>query len=107
MTKKPGHQKEGRDDDPASPRRTRKTIWDDAEIVIDIQYTKPGTALDDHLRKEQTRAVLDLLADYKGKLDKNGHAQHSLAAHPGVGLVGQPAHHPEPEMPSSAPNSDN
>jgi hypothetical protein len=75
VTKKPGHQKEGRDDNPVSPRRTRKTVWEDAEIVIDIQYTKPGTALDDHLRKEQTRAVLDLLADYKRKLDKNGDAQ--------------------------------
>jgi hypothetical protein len=75
VTKKPGHQKEGRDDGAASPRRTRKTVWDDAEIVIDIQYSKPGTALDDHLRKVQTRAVLDLLADYKEKLDKNGNAQ--------------------------------
>jgi hypothetical protein len=34
-----------------------------------------GTALDDHLRKEQSRAVLELLADYKRKLDKNGDAQ--------------------------------
>ncbi len=75
MTKKPVHQKEGRDDHPASPRRTRKTVWDDAEIVIDIQYTKPGTALDDHLRKEQTRAVLDLLANFKRKLDENGDVQ--------------------------------
>lgn len=73
VTKMPGHQKEGRGD-PASPRRTRKTVWD-ADIVIDIQHTKPGTTLDDHLRKEQTRAVLDLLADYKRKLDKNGDAQ--------------------------------
>lgn len=72
MTKKSGHQQEGREDNPVSPRRTRKTVWDDAEIVVNIEYTKPGTALDDHLRKEQTRAVLDLLADYKQKLDKNG-----------------------------------
>lgn len=49
--------------------------WDDAEIIIDIQHTEPGTALADHLRKEQTRAVLDLLADYKRKLDENGDAQ--------------------------------
>ena len=41
-------------------------------LAIDVQYTKPGTALDDHLRKEQTRALLDLLADYVQKLDKSG-----------------------------------
>lgn len=58
-----------------TPRSARQADWDDAEIVIDIQHTKPGTTLDDHLRKEQTRAVLDLLADYKRKLDKNGDAQ--------------------------------
>ena len=68
VTKKPGHQKE----DPVSPR---KTVWDDAEIVVSIGYTKPGTALDDHLRKEQTRAVLALLADYTQKLDNNGEAE--------------------------------
>ncbi len=49
-------------------------MWDDAEIVVNIEYTKPGTALDDHLRKEQTRALLDLLADYVQKLDKSGDA---------------------------------
>lgn len=53
----------------------RKTDWDDAEIVINIERTIPGTPLDDLLRKEQTRAVLDLLADYKQKLDKNGGAE--------------------------------
>ena len=68
MMKKPHHQENG-------PKTLRTTVWDDAEIVIDIQHTEPGTALDDHLRKEQTRAVLDLLADYKRKLDKNGDAQ--------------------------------
>ena len=71
MTKKPEHQ----DDDPASPRRTRRTVWNDAEIAIDIQYTKPGTALDDYLRKEQTRAFLDLLADFTRKLDENDNTQ--------------------------------
>ena len=54
-----------------SPRRTRKSVWDDAEVVVSIEYSKPGTALDDHLRKEQTQAVLELLADYVRKLDKN------------------------------------
>jgi hypothetical protein len=72
MTKKPEHEQGERDDSDARPHRIRKSVWDDAEIVIDIQYTTPGTALDDHLRSEQTQAVLDLLADYKRKLDKNG-----------------------------------
>jgi hypothetical protein len=75
MTKKPEHDDRGRDTPEARPRRARKSVWDDAEIVIDIQYTKPGTALDDHLRKEQTRALLDLLADYVQKLDKSGDAR--------------------------------
>jgi hypothetical protein len=55
-----------------NPRRTRKSAWDNAEVVVSIEYTRPGTALDDHLRKEQTRAVLDLLADYVRKIDKEG-----------------------------------
>jgi hypothetical protein len=75
MTKKPGQREEERYDDHASPRRPRRTVWDDAEVVIDIQYTKPGTALDNHLRKEQTRAVLDLLADCKRKVDEDDSAQ--------------------------------
>jgi hypothetical protein len=64
MANKPEHEDRGRDTPHARPRRTRKSVWDDAEIVVNIEYTKPGTALDDHLRKEQTRALLDLLADY-------------------------------------------
>jgi hypothetical protein len=74
MANKPKHENCGRDAPHARPRRTRKSVWDDAEIVVNIEYTKPGTALDDHLRKEQTRALLDLLADYVQKLDKSGHA---------------------------------
>ncbi len=47
-----------------NPRRAaRKTDWDDAEIVVDIQYTTPGTPLDDRLRIEQTRVLLELLND--------------------------------------------
>jgi hypothetical protein len=71
VTRKSGHQKK----DPVSPQCTRKTVWNDAEIVVNIEYTKPGTALDDHLCKEQTRALLDLLADYMQKLHKNGDAE--------------------------------
>jgi hypothetical protein len=57
------------------PRRIRKSVWDDAEVVINVEHTKPDTPLDDHLRKEQTRALLDLLADYVQKLDKSGDAR--------------------------------
>jgi hypothetical protein len=74
MMKKPEHEQGEQDNSDARPRRIRKSVWDDAEIVTDIQYTKPGTALDNHLRREQTRAVLDLLADYKRKLDTAGDA---------------------------------
>ena len=72
MTKKPEHEDRERNTPDARPRRTRKSVWDDAKIVVNIEYTKPGTALDDYLRGEQTRALLDLLADYVQKLDKEG-----------------------------------
>ena len=68
-------QKQRQAESHVSPRRARKSVWDDAEIVVDIEYTKPGTALDGLLHKEQTRAVLDLLADFKRKLDENGDTQ--------------------------------
>jgi hypothetical protein len=74
MANKPEHKDRQRDTPNARPRRTRKSVWDDAEIVVNIEYTKPGTALDDYLRREQTRALLDLLADYVQKLDKSGDA---------------------------------
>jgi hypothetical protein len=74
MTKRPEHKKIELAHADARLRPIRKSVWDDAKIAIDIQYTKPGTTLDDHLRKEQTRALLDLLADYVQKLDKSGNA---------------------------------
>jgi hypothetical protein len=72
MTKKPAHKDRG--GMPPTPVRVppARARGDDAEIVIDIEYTTPGTALDDHLRKEQTRALLNLLADYVQKRDKGG-----------------------------------
>jgi hypothetical protein len=49
-----------------NPRRAgRKTDWDDAQITVDIKYTKPGTLLDDRLRIEQTRVLLELLSAYR------------------------------------------
>jgi hypothetical protein len=67
MEKKPEHKQGKRNDPDARPRPTRKSVWDDAKIVVNIEHTKPGTALDDYLRREQTRALLDLLADYVQK----------------------------------------
>lgn len=75
MTNRPEHEKRERDHADGHPRRTRESIWDDAEIVVNIEYTKPGTALDDYLRREQTRALPDLLADYVQKLDKEGSSE--------------------------------
>jgi hypothetical protein len=60
---------------PSKSARLKKSVWDDAEVVINVERTKPGTPLDDYLRKEQTRALLDLLADYVQKLDKSGNAR--------------------------------
>ncbi len=43
---------------------------DGAPIVVSIEHTKPGSPLDDHLRREQTRALLDLLADHVARQRK-------------------------------------
>jgi len=37
---------------------------DRAQIVVSIEHTTPGSPLDEQLRREQTRALLDLLADH-------------------------------------------
>ena len=73
-----------------SRRASQRTDWDDAQIVIDVQYTKPGTALDDYLRKEQAQAVLDLLADY---VQKRSSARPSSQARAGRQ---PPREHPKP-----------
>ncbi len=53
---------------PPTSRRQGSSDWDDAEIVIGIRYTKPGTPLDDLLRKQQTEVLLELLsADQQSK----------------------------------------
>jgi hypothetical protein len=51
--------KEHRQDDGRKALRT--TDWADAEIVTEIRYTKPGTPLDELLRKRQTAVLLELL----------------------------------------------
>jgi hypothetical protein len=37
---------------------------DGAPVVVSIEHTKPGSPLDEQLRREQVRALLDLLADH-------------------------------------------
>lgn len=53
MTNKLEHEDRGRDNPDARPRRARKSVWDDAEVVVNIEHTKPGTPLDNHLRRSR------------------------------------------------------
>lgn len=57
----------------ATPRRKSAASdpLDGAPIVVSVQYTKPGTPLDEQLRREQTRALLDLLADHVRRSREN------------------------------------
>jgi hypothetical protein len=45
---------------------------DDLKPVISIEYTTPGSALDAQLRREQTQAILDLLAVRRRLADGGG-----------------------------------
>ena len=67
MTKKRHEQDEAKGPgETRTPRhRSNQADWDDAEIVINIEHTKPGTPLDDYLRREQTQALLELLSAYR------------------------------------------
>lgn len=55
MMKEPHHQENG-------PKNLGTTIWAEAQIVTDVRYTKPGTPLDELLRKRQTAVLLELLS---------------------------------------------
>jgi hypothetical protein len=47
----------------ATPRPTAGAAGpDDFEVIVCVEETQPGTALDERLRREQARALLDLLA---------------------------------------------
>lgn len=55
---------------PVEPEPARRRATDDlasAEINISIEQTVPGTPLDERLRREQTRALLDLLVDVSAR----------------------------------------
>jgi hypothetical protein len=45
---------------------------DGAPIVVSVEYTTPGSPLDEHLRREQTRALLNLLADHARRQRSRG-----------------------------------
>jgi hypothetical protein len=38
---------------------------EDLEPVFEVDSPEPGSALDEQLRREQAKAILDLLIDYK------------------------------------------
>jgi hypothetical protein len=44
-------------------------------MVVSVKYTKLGTPLDEQLRREQTRALLDLLADHVRRTRENNSQQ--------------------------------
>jgi len=48
---------------------------DGAPMVVSVKYTKLGTPLDEQLRREQTRALLDLLADHVRRTRENNSQQ--------------------------------
>lgn len=45
---------------------------DGAPVAVSIEHTKPGSSLDEHLRREQTRALLDLLTDHARRQRSKG-----------------------------------
>jgi hypothetical protein len=50
-----------------APDKPRQGPIEDLEVVYEVEFTEPGSALDEQLRREQTKAVLDLLTAYKRK----------------------------------------
>lgn len=45
--------------------RPRQCPIEDLEPVFEIESPEPGSALDEQLRREQAKAILDLLVAYK------------------------------------------
>jgi hypothetical protein len=45
--------------------RPRQCPIEDLEPVFEIESPEPGSALDEQLRREQAKAILDLLIAYK------------------------------------------
>jgi hypothetical protein len=51
----------------ASRQPAQADPLDGAPVVVSIRHTKPGSPLDEHLRREQIQALLDLLADHAAR----------------------------------------
>ena len=76
------------------PKPTRRRVTRDdlasAPITISIEQTAPGSPLDERLRREQTRALLDLLVDVAARRT----AKQRRADHPqptsGPAVLGTP-----------------
>jgi hypothetical protein len=59
-----GHSKQRRSRAGSRPATVAEDPLDGAPVVVSIEHTKPGSPLDEQLRREQIRALLDLLADH-------------------------------------------
>lgn len=46
-------------------RPDKRRSLDELDVVVEVEYAKPGTRLDDQLRREQASALLALLAVHK------------------------------------------
>lgn len=53
------------------PATAAEDPLDGAPVVVSIEHTKPGSPLDEQLRREQVRALLDLLADHVRRCQDN------------------------------------
>ena len=52
--------------------RRHKTAAGELEPTMSIEHTEPGSALDDQLRREQAKAIFDLLASQRRKAEREG-----------------------------------
>ena len=53
-------------------RQHKATPVGELEATMSIEHTKPGSALDDQLRREQAKAIFDLLASQRRKAECEG-----------------------------------
>jgi hypothetical protein len=57
---------------PSHDRRAATPV-DDLKVRVSIEQAPPGSALDDQLRREQAKAIFDLLSAYqRAKADRKG-----------------------------------
>jgi hypothetical protein len=54
-----------RPDGAGTPARLRQTPIEDLEPAFEIEFPEAGSALDAQLRREQTKAIFDLLIAYR------------------------------------------